>query len=156
MSRRPDDGRRPDGGRSLGGALMRFFELLRDMEEEGRRTDRRSGRREGGFTIDYDYAVGIGDHPPSGSASLESESEPPVSVHSATDGVTVTVDLPGVDPDALAAGIRGRQLTVGAENEVLTRIRLPRDDLAVRGASFNNGVLEVTLTDEGTVNTDDN
>jgi len=53
----------------------------------------------------------------------------------------------GTDPETLRAGVRGRRLVVAADDERLARVTLPADDYTVRTATYNNGVLEILLSD---------
>ncbi|MFO7926793.1 MAG: Hsp20/alpha crystallin family protein [Halobacteriota archaeon] len=72
-----------------------------------------------------------------------------VSVYEADDEIRVVADLPGVDKDDLRIKCDGRNVTVAATtatSEYEERIQLPgRVDEHSASASFNNGVLEITL-----------
>ncbi|MFC7176733.1 Hsp20/alpha crystallin family protein [Halosegnis marinus] len=71
------------------------------------------------------------------------------SVQTADDAVRVVGDLPGIDKDGLDVKCDGRTLTVVARSErreYEERLDLPAPvDEHTAAASFNNGVLEVTL-----------
>ena len=72
-----------------------------------------------------------------------------VSVYETDDEIRVVADLPGVDKDDLRIKCDGRYITISAStatSEYEERIQLPgRVDEHSASASFNNGVLEITL-----------
>ena len=76
-----------------------------------------------------------------------------VDVLESDEGVRVVADLPGVDKDDLSLRCDGEVLTISAatdHREFDERIRLPvHVDEHSASATFNNGVLEVTLTKAG-------
>jgi HSP20 family protein len=72
-----------------------------------------------------------------------------VSVYETDEEIRVVADLPGVDKEDLRIKCDGRNVTVAAAtatSEYEERIQLPgRVDEHSASASFNNGVLEITL-----------
>ncbi|MFB6102925.1 MAG: Hsp20/alpha crystallin family protein [Haloplanus sp.] len=76
-------------------------------------------------------------------------SETHVNVYEESDQVRLVADLPGVDKDAIELQCDGKTLTISAASphrEYDERIRLPtRVDEHSASATFNNGVLEVTI-----------
>ena len=76
-----------------------------------------------------------------------------VSVYETDEEIRVVADLPGVDKDALRIKCDGRHVTISAStgtSEYEERIELPaRVDEHSASASFNNGVLEITLDRTG-------
>jgi HSP20 family protein len=72
-----------------------------------------------------------------------------VSVYEADETVRVVADLPGVERDGLKIKCDGRHVTITASTETSEyeeHIQLPaRVDEHSASASFNNGVLEITL-----------
>ena len=85
-----------------------------------------------------------------GDPAVESDREYTAAVSPTDEGCVVTLDLPDVDPTELAAGVdsSGGTLVVGAGSTILERVSLPRNDLEVADASFNNGILDVQLVME--------
>jgi HSP20 family molecular chaperone IbpA len=81
--------------------------------------------------------------------------EPVSAVRTEGSTVVVALDLPGVDPSSLSAGVRGGAIVVAENGTAVARVPLVRegapaaDDLAVAYASYNNGVLELRLRPEG-------
>jgi len=142
-SNEPDDhDRRASGG--VSGLLRQLLETIQRLDESGSAVDRGHGTSSsGGFEYEYRLSVGLGD-------SDESTTRPdqPVRVEQTLDGARVTIDLPGVDPEGLQAGVRGRRLVVAADDEPVARVRLPESGYAVRTASYNNGILELLLGDQ--------
>jgi HSP20 family molecular chaperone IbpA len=131
--------------------LSDLFETIADMDDRNQR--RRTGTgsaRSGNSRVDYGLSVGIGPQ-----ADIEQETETPAAadtdhtaaVHSMDNGCVVTLDLPDIDPRELSAGVDASDgtLLVGVEKGVIERVALPRSDLEVGDASFNNGVLDVRL-----------
>ena len=145
---------------SNGGAirtiLTDLFESIAEMDERGER--RRTGT---GTThsknkrFDYGFTVGIGPQADDERAGTDEPSpdgtERAAVVHETDEGVVVTLDLPDVHPTDLSAGVdaSARALVVGEDGTVIERVALPRGDLEVAGASFNNGVLDVRLGPTG-------
>ncbi len=76
-----------------------------------------------------------------------------VSVYETDEEVRVVADLPGVEKDDIRIKCDGRYLTIAASthmSEYEERIELPsRVDEHSASASFNNGVLEITLDRTG-------
>ncbi len=76
-------------------------------------------------------------------------SETHVDVYEEGDVIRLVADLPGVEKDAIELKCDGEMLTISAASdrrEYDERVRLPaRVDEHSASASFNNGVLEVTL-----------
>ena len=72
-----------------------------------------------------------------------------VSVYETDEEIRVVADLPGVDRDGLRIKCDGRHVTISAStssSEYEERIELPgRVDEHSASASFNNGILEITL-----------
>jgi HSP20 family protein len=75
------------------------------------------------------------------------------SVHETGDAIRVVGDLPGIEKEDIEVKCDGRTLTVAARSErreYEERLDLPaRVDEHTAAASFNNGVLEVTLERAG-------
>lgn len=73
----------------------------------------------------------------------------PVDITESGDELRVVADLPGVATDDIDLTVRGRRLRIRAESDRRSydeRVRLPaRVDADSASASYNNGVLEVTL-----------
>ncbi|WP_255198684.1 Hsp20/alpha crystallin family protein [Halorarius litoreus] len=71
------------------------------------------------------------------------------SIQETDEFVRVIGDLPGIERDGIDIKCDGRSLTIGAHSErreYEERLKLPtRVDEHTASASFNNGVLEVTL-----------
>jgi len=76
-----------------------------------------------------------------------------VSVYETDEEVRVVADLPGVEKESLRIKCDGRHVTISAAtaaSEYEERIELPaRVDEHSASASFNNGVLEITLERTG-------
>ena len=76
-----------------------------------------------------------------------------VSVYETGEEVRVVADLPGVEKESLRIKCDGRHVTISAStaaSEYEERIELPaRVDEHSASASFNNGVLEITLERTG-------
>jgi HSP20 family protein len=76
-------------------------------------------------------------------------SETHVDIYEEDDQVRLVADLPGVEKDAIELKCDGKTLTISATSphrEYDERIRLPaRVDEHSASASFNNGILEVTV-----------
>ena len=76
-----------------------------------------------------------------------------VSVYETDEAIRVVADLPGVDKEDLRIKCDGRHVTIAAStgtSEYEERVELPaRVDEHSASASFNNGVLEVTLDRTG-------
>ncbi|WP_435067763.1 Hsp20/alpha crystallin family protein [Haloplanus sp. C73] len=76
-------------------------------------------------------------------------SETHVDIYEADDQIRLVADLPGVEKDAIELKCDGETLTISAASahrEFDERIRLPtRVDEHSASASFNNGILEVTV-----------
>ncbi|WP_299236047.1 Hsp20/alpha crystallin family protein [Natronomonas sp.] len=72
-----------------------------------------------------------------------------VSVYETDGRIRVVADLPGVDKESIRIKCDGRHVTIAASTETSEyeeRIELPgRVDEHSASASFNNGVLEITL-----------
>ena len=72
-----------------------------------------------------------------------------VSIYEADDVVRVVADLPGVEKESIQIKCDGRRVTVSAStdhSDYEERIELPvRVDEHSATATFNNGVLEITL-----------
>lgn len=101
--------------------------------------------------MDHQFITPRGDRP-------GTSSETPVDVQADTEALRVVADLRGVSKDGLEITCDGRTLSITGEGDRRTydeRIRLPvRVDARAATASYNNGILEVTLprhaTDSGT------
>jgi HSP20 family protein len=80
-------------------------------------------------------------------------SETHVDVYETSDQVRLVADLPGVDKDGIELKCDGETLTISAASphrEYDERVRLPaRVDEHSAAASFNNGILEVTVDKVG-------
>jgi HSP20 family protein len=80
-------------------------------------------------------------------------SETHVDIYEEDDRVRLVADLPGVDKEAIKLKCDGKTLTISAASphrEYDERIRLPaRVDEHSASASFNNGILEVTVDKVG-------
>jgi HSP20 family protein len=80
-------------------------------------------------------------------------SETHVDIYETSDQVRLVADLPGVDTDAIELKCDGEILTISAtsvQREYDERVRLPaRVDEHSAAATFNNGVLEVTIDKVG-------
>jgi HSP20 family molecular chaperone IbpA len=136
-------------------ALREAFEAAADADDDGRA--RRTGSvTDGRRRAEYGITVGtirpgevpsrVGD---TDRAALETtDTEYATSVRRAEDGLAVTADLPGIDPEGLAAGVEGSTLLIADDDRLLTRVGLPDEGFTVDGASFNNAVLEVYLRPE--------
>lgn len=63
------------------------------------------------------------------------------------DALTVVADLPGISEDDLSVGLAGDgdALVVAVHDQVVDRVSLPWDPVAVTRVWFNNGVLEVVV-----------
>lgn len=134
--------------------LSGLFETIADMDERGQQRRSATGSGRSGTTR-FDYGVDIGIGPgreadESRDPAVESDREYAAAVSPTDEGCVVTLDLPDVDPTELAAGVdsSGGTLVVGAGSTILERVSLPRNDLEVADASFNNGVLDVRLVAE--------
>lgn len=141
-----DDHTRPAGG-GVSGLLRQLLETIQRLDERGSSVDRGHGTgKSGGFEYEYRFSVGLGGdrEEPANTASVPDQ---PVRVEQTLDGARVTIDLPGVDPESLQAGVRGRRLVVAAADEPVARVRLPESGYAVRTATYNNGILELLLGD---------
>ncbi|RJS97105.1 gas vesicle protein GvpH [Halococcus sp. IIIV-5B] len=149
------DAERSDAGGSgfVRTVLSGLFETIADMDERDQRRRSATGSgRSGSTRFDYGLDVGIGPgRDESQSRDPEVETDYAASVNPTDEGCIVTLDLPDVDPRDLAAGVdsSGETLVVGTDSVILERVSLPRGDLAVADASFNNGVLDVRLVAEG-------
>jgi len=80
-------------------------------------------------------------------------SETHVDIYEESDRVRLVADLPGVEKNAIELKCDGETLTISAASphrEYDERIRLPaRVDEHSASASFNNGILEVTVDKVG-------
>ena len=80
-------------------------------------------------------------------------SETHVDIYEEDDEVRLVADLPGVDKEAIGLKCDGKTLTISATSqhrEYDERVRLPaRVDEHSASASFNNGILEVTVDKVG-------
>jgi HSP20 family protein len=76
-----------------------------------------------------------------------------VSVYETDEEVRVVADLPGVEKDDIRIKCDGRHVTISAStatSEYEERVELPtRVDEHSASASFNNGILEITLERTG-------
>jgi HSP20 family protein len=76
-------------------------------------------------------------------------SETHVDVYEETEQIRLVADLPGVEKDGIELKCDGKALTISAASphrEYDERVRLPaRVDEHSASASFNNGILEVTI-----------
>ncbi|PSP89796.1 hypothetical protein BRC90_03050 [Halobacteriales archaeon QS_4_69_34] len=148
---------------------------LEDATREESDVDRRSGGRGIGLRPgapapterDGDPGPGPREDDPSGegepardagsaeSAGATGRDGPISAVRTEGSTVVVALDLPGVDPSSLSAGVRGGAIVVAEGGTAVARVPLvregapPADDLAVAYASYNNGVLELRLRPEG-------
>lgn len=150
--KRDEDAERPGIVRTV---LSGLFETIADMDERGQRRRSATGSGRSGTTrFDYGLDIGIGPGKEADEAThdpaVESDREYAAAVSPTEEGCVVTLDLPDVDPTDLAAGVdsSGGTLVVGAGSTILERVPLPRDDLEVADASFNNGILDVRLVVE--------
>lgn len=148
-------------GNGIGAALRDLLDAVADLRTGGSLDVSRDagdrGRTDYGFSVStLDAAArresGEADRgvdsagPREGGEHLETaEEEYATAVHSAEGGVVVTADLPGVDPESLSAGVASETLLIAEGERVLTRVSLPRGDLDIADATFNNGVLELRL-----------
>ncbi|WP_129115141.1 gas vesicle protein GvpH [Halegenticoccus tardaugens] len=165
-----DRDRERSGG--LAAAIRRLVETARELEAEGKRFEHRSrDARSRGSHVEYGYSVRVGlggerddgrrpndgrrprsDRRPEDGRDRDERSprtDRPVSVRPTADGAVVSVDLPDVDPETLAAGVTGRRLTVASDGEPVARVDLPSEGRVVGGATYNNGVLEIEIDAEG-------
>ncbi len=150
-TRQTDSNATDDHSPAIGGVsglLRQLLETIQRLDETGSSVEYGQGsRKAGGFEYEYRFSVAHGgdrEQP----VSAPPVSDQPVSVEETLDGVRVTIDLPGVDPERLQASVRGRRLVVAADDEPLARVRLPESGYAVRTASYNNGILELLLGDQ--------
>lgn len=139
-----------DGSGFVRTVLSGLFETIADMDERGQRRRSATGSgRSGNTRFDYGFDVGIGPgrEADEGTRDPEVDADYTTALTRTDEGYVATFDLPDVDPRELAAGVdpSGGTLIVGTDSAVLERVSLPRDDLEVAEASFNNGVLDVRL-----------
>lgn len=131
--------------------LSGLVETIADMDERDERRRTETGTAHGDTArFDYGFSVGIGpqtDGRDRAEPVAAAETDHTTTVQSVDDGCVVTLDLPDVTPRELSAGVDGsaRALVVADDGGVIERVALPRGDLEVRGASYNNGVLDVHL-----------
>lgn len=146
--------RERDTADSIRTALSALFESIAEMDERDERQRTGTGTaRHGNKRFDYGFSVGIGpqfdetDRGRGGSTPVSSDTDHATTVHETGEEVVATLDLSEVDPGGLSAGVDrdARTLVVARDREVLERLALPRGDLEVQDASFNNGVLNVRL-----------
>ncbi|SFL07490.1 GvpH protein [Halogranum rubrum] len=147
------DEERPAGGDGILGSLRRFLETLDQMSENGESVRHGRAVSDRG-TVDYSIRIGSIRDPEhdelSGRPSnAEVSPESPVNVRETDEGVVVHLDLPEVEGETVAAGVDGRTLVVGVDNNVYKRIRLPRYGLTVIAGAYRNGILELHLEDGG-------
>ena len=117
-------------------------------ERNGRRRTGTGTARSDNSRVDYGLSIGIGPQ-----ADIERETNTPTAadtdhaatVHPMDEGCVVTLDLPDIDPHELSAGVDTGTLLVAVDDGVIERVNLPRNDLEVGDASFNNGILDVRL-----------
>lgn len=128
--------------------MFRMIEQI--MEEMVENMDQMAGPY-GSVDIDVDYQVGT-----PGERERRA-SDTPVDVHEEENELVVVVDLPGVSQDRIAVRCDGQTLSITADGDRRVydeRIQLPaRVDEEAATASYNNGVLEVTLPRRGTDDT---
>ena len=90
---------------------------------------------------------GMGGHIDAADAGFGDDAH--VSVYETDEEIRVVADLPGVDREGLRIKCDGRHVTISAStsaSEYEERIELPgRVDEHSASASFNNGILEITL-----------
>jgi HSP20 family molecular chaperone IbpA len=152
---RPDDDRPNDNGGILG-SIRRFLETIQEMEERGESV--RHGRVSSDRGV-ADYSIHIGparsDEMDDRAPQTEVSPDSPTSVRETEEGVVVHLDLPEAEGYTVVAGVDGRTLVVGTdEDEILTRVDLPRDGLTVIAGAYRNGVLELHLETETEANQD--
>jgi HSP20 family molecular chaperone IbpA len=134
--------------------LSDLFETIADMDERNQRQRSGTGSARSGDTrFDYGLSIGIGPQ-----ADVERGTNTPpaadtdhsAAVHETNGGWVVTLDLPDIDPRELSAGVDSsdRTLLVAVNDRAIERVGLPRGDLEVQDASFNNDILDVRLTEE--------
>lgn len=151
------DNEEKDTTKTIRTVLSALFESIAEMDEQdeqqrsGTGTARHSNKR-----FDYGFTIGIG--PQSEETGHERTESAPISdtdyataIHETGEELVATVDLSETNPGDLSAGVDADAgtLLVARDGEILERITLPRGDLAVRDASFNNGVLDVRLGPTG-------
>lgn len=89
----------------------------------------------------------------SGVGSSGFGSDAHVSIYDDDDEIRVVADLPGVDKDDIQIKCDGRHVTISAStgrSDYEERIELPaRVDEHSASASYNNGILEITLDRTG-------
>ncbi|MFD1589247.1 Hsp20/alpha crystallin family protein [Halorientalis brevis] len=137
MTRRPRD----RDERPFDDVFTAFERLVEEMVEN---TDRMMGPY-GHVNIDVDHQF---DHAEHGRQRRPSEAH--VDVQEANEAVQVVADLPGVSKDGIEVTCDGRTLTIsatGERREYAEQVRLPaRVDEQSATATYNNGVLEITLS----------
>ncbi|MCU4924381.1 Hsp20/alpha crystallin family protein [Halobacteria archaeon AArc-dxtr1] len=72
----------------------------------------------------------------------------PTTVQRRDDGVLVTADLAGVDPDSVTVGFDEDRLIIGVEGGEIERVAVPWPE-PTTDAQLNNGVLSVRITPGG-------
>lgn len=148
------DGDGGDGSKTLG---ERLHEFAVDLLETGTAAGSDRGGR-----ISYGYTARTGPRGPAsphrrrrpsrGRGSPDADAPDAPDAHTSVarddDGVHVTVDLPGVDPDDLTVGVDPERdaLVVAVGGTVLTRVPLEGTN-QVDDCWLNNDVLTVHLTD---------
>ncbi|HET7324928.1 MAG TPA: gas vesicle protein GvpH [Halococcus sp.] len=147
-----DNERANDNSGIIRTILSDVFESIADMDERNQRRRSATGSaRRGRSRFDYGFSIGIGpqadERGDANRTPATADTDHSASIHETNEGAVVTLDVPDIDPRGLSAGVdsSARMLVVAVENEVIERVSLPRGDLEVRDASFNNGILDVYL-----------
>lgn len=153
----PTDG----SNRGIGAVLRDLLESIAEAEEE-KRTHGQGHSPVGRGRIGYEFSIGLGTLDSVGEDRNRSERErwrvretdtdieanDYVASVSEVDGEKiVVVDLPGVDPETLSAGVNDRTatLTIADDTGIIERVPLPQGELTIADASFNNAILELRL-----------
>mgnify|MGYP001772525229 CR=1 FL=1 len=145
-----------------------FDEMIREMEEEIERFERefmRVGSEESGTKVYgpyvYGFRITVG---PDGKPKIEEfgnvksykgkpiiseEREPLVDVIEKGDEVRVVAEVPGVSKDQIKVKVTGKKVIIQAQGEdrkYYKEVELPAEvDEKSAKATYNNGVLQVTL-----------
>jgi HSP20 family molecular chaperone IbpA len=72
------------------------------------------------------------------------------SVREVDDEISVVMDLAGVDPETLSAGVNSHtaELVIATNGDVIERVALPHGMLTIANTWYNNGILELSLREE--------
>lgn len=137
-------------GESIGATLRDLFDTIVELETSEHTTEtHRVGRADigHGSSIRTVQSALDGESSRSTDGRRVDDTEYATAIRESDEGIVVTVDLPAVDTERLAAGVdeTSATLAIGIDDRVLTRVALPRGDLIVTDAAFNNGILELSL-----------